>query len=43
MEKEFTIIISGEIYEGEMKNNKKGGKGIYYYLNGDTLLYFNFF
>ena len=33
-EKEF-IIIKVVIYEGEWRNNKREGKGIYYYNNGD--------
>ena len=31
-EKEY---INGNRYEGEFKNDKKEGKGIYYYNNGD--------
>ena len=34
---EFIIIIieKGDIYEGEWKNGKQEGKGIYYYNYGD--------
>ena len=33
-EKAFIIIIIGNRYEGEWKNDDTHGKGIYYYSNG---------
>ena len=41
-EKEFIIIIKGhrkgDRYEGDWSDDKRDGKGIYYYNNGDCLM-----
>ena len=34
-EKEYIILTNGNRYEGDYKNGKKEGKGIFYYNNSD--------
>ena len=42
-EKEFIILFNVGRYEGDWRNSKKEGKGIYYYNNGNRMMgdYYN--